>query len=163
MSNRKNTAICLSKILKESLLRKFGKIPSANTIANQFNLRAYGTKTITRETARKWVLGLSVPEIDKLVILIEWLNIDASVLFASNLEEANHLTNKQNGHLSQVDFHINNCLKDLTDNSKKTILLAIWMIKQLQNNNFDLTVCEKLISDHLSLCSSCKQKLKKII
>ncbi len=147
MTNRKITALCLSRALNESLLRKFGKIPSANTFANQFNLRAYGTKTITRETARKWLLGLSVPAIDKLVILIEWLNIDASVLFARNLEEANHSTNKPNGHLSQVDFQINNCLKDLTDDSKKTILLGIWMIKQLEQNNFDITLCEKLIND----------------
>jgi hypothetical protein len=29
---------------------------------NQFNSRAYGTKTINRETARKWIKGMALPK-----------------------------------------------------------------------------------------------------
>ena len=163
MTNRKNTASCLSRILNESLQRKFGKIPSASKFADQFNLRAYGTKTITRETARKWLVGIAVPEIDKLVVLIDWLDIDVMDLFGKIPKQSVGLIPQPDCNQSRVELHINQCLKSLSDESKNALLLASWMLKQLEQNDFNINVCEKLINDQLSLCSSCKQKLKTVI
>ncbi len=163
MNNRKNTASCLSKILNEALIKKFGKIPSANTFANQFNLRAYGTKTITRETARKWLLGLAVPEIDKLVVLVDWLEINVLELFSKDLNQKHHVNGSHIPNGSDVDSHINDCLKDLSDSSKNAILLASWMMKQLEQSEFNFEVCEKLIKDQLSSCSICNQKFTKLL
>lgn len=173
MNNRKNTASCLAKAINEGLIKKFGKIPSANIFANQFNLRAYGTKTITRETARKWLLGLSVPEIDKLVVLVEWLDIDVLNLFGQESKLANHhngLSNrngtsyrnpllKQNDAINHIEHHINNCLSELNDNSKNALYLAAWMLKQLEANNHDINICEQLIKNQLTTCSQCSQKM----
>lgn len=173
MNNRKSTASCLAKAINEGLIKKFGKIPSANIFANQFNLRAYGTKTITRETARKWLLGLAVPEIDKLVVLVEWLDIDVLNLFGQEPKLANHHNGssnhneasysdvllKQNGSVNHIEHHINNCLSELNDHSKNALYLAAWMLKQLETNNHDIHLCEQLIKDQLKTCSKCNQKM----
>jgi len=85
--------------INKGLIKKMGKIPSANTFANQFNLRAYGTTTITRETARKWRLGLPVPSMDKLAVLIEWLDIDVFIL----LDLPSRLPRDHAGHLNELN------------------------------------------------------------
>ncbi len=172
MNNRKSTASCLAKAINEGLIKKFGKIPSANIFANQFNLRAYGTKTITRETARKWLLGLAVPEIDKLVVLIEWLDIDVLNLFGQEPKLGNHDNGasglptsnskgefKQNGAINHIEHHINNCLSELNDDSKNALYLAAWMLKQLESNNHNINLCEQLIKEQLTRCSICNQKM----
>ena len=83
MKNRKDFAIKFSEILIRQLIKKYGKVPSNYFFANQFNLRAAGTTTITSETARKWIKGLTVPEIDRFKVLIEWLEIDTADLFVA--------------------------------------------------------------------------------
>jgi hypothetical protein len=80
-STESSLSLRLAFEINKGLIKKMGKTPSANSFANQFNLRAYGTTTITRETARKWRLGLAVPSMDKLAVLIEWLDIDVLNLF----------------------------------------------------------------------------------
>lgn len=42
-----------SSALNQALRNRYGKIPSASFLMNEFNLRSYGAKFITRETARK--------------------------------------------------------------------------------------------------------------
>lgn len=81
MDNRKHIAIKLSELLNESLIKKYNKTPSANFVANQFNLRANGTTTITAETARKWMRGIAVPEIDRFIVLIHWLEFQPEEIF----------------------------------------------------------------------------------
>jgi transcriptional regulator with XRE-family HTH domain len=59
-----------------ALIREYGMIPSLSKIANDFNLRAYGTSTISRETVRKWIGGLAFPEVGRLKAIIDWLKMD---------------------------------------------------------------------------------------
>jgi hypothetical protein len=158
MNNRVNTASNFAKALNAGLLKKFGKIPSAALFANQFNLRAYGTKTITRETARKWILGLAIPEIDKLVVLMKWLDIDPSELFTCEEQPSN--TNKATSCLnfndkSHIDYHLSECLSGLTKESKSTLYIAAWMLKQLENNNHNVELCQELINTELKKCQKC--------
>ena len=84
MENRKEFAKKFSDVLNKHLIKKYKKVPSANFIANQFNLRADGTSTITSETARKWVKGISVPEIDRFKVLLGWLDFSPKELFETN-------------------------------------------------------------------------------
>jgi hypothetical protein len=72
------------KALNVGLKKKFAKIPSSTEFANQFNLRAYGTKTISRETARKWKTGLALPGPANLQVLIEWLHLNTENIFSYN-------------------------------------------------------------------------------
>jgi len=81
MGNRKEFVAKFAEILNRALIKKYKKVPSGAFLSNQFNLRAEGTTTITAETARKWVKGLSVPEIDRFKVLIKWLELDVDGLF----------------------------------------------------------------------------------
>jgi len=92
MGNRKEFVAKFADVLNRALIKKYKKVPSGSFLANQFNLRADGTTTITAETARKWVKGLSVPEIDRFKVLIKWLEFDVDGLF--NTKEV-HLSRKE--------------------------------------------------------------------
>ena len=92
MGNRKEFVDKFAEILNRARIKKYKKIPSGTFLSNQFNLRAEGTTTITAETARKWVKGLSVPEIDRFKVLIKWLELDIDGLF--NTKEV-HLSRKE--------------------------------------------------------------------
>ena len=81
MDNRKHIANEFSGLLNKCLLKKYNKTPSANFVANQFNFRANGTSTITAETARKWMRGMAVPEIDRFIVLIHWLEFHPGQIF----------------------------------------------------------------------------------
>lgn len=163
MTNRREVAKFLSEIIKKSLRIKYGKVPSASRFANEFNLRAHGTKTITNETARKWLLGLTFPEIDKLIVLSDWLEIDLSIVLKGALQQSHRSSSNLKDLTDHLDFHIQDCIKKLNYDSKKTLLLVLWMLRQLEQNNFDPNFSEKLIRDHLNACSECNAKLKVII
>ena len=81
MDNRKHIANEFSGLLNQCLIKKYNKTPSASFVANQFNFRANGTTTITAETARKWMRGKAVPEIDRFIVLIHWLEFHPGQIF----------------------------------------------------------------------------------
>ena len=60
---------------KEQLKKRYKKVPSTNFIANEFNLRAHDSHTVSREAVRKWLNGLSLPTSDKLSVMRNWLDI----------------------------------------------------------------------------------------
>ena len=113
MENRKEFAKKFAEILKHHLVMKYKKVPSGYFFANQFNLRAKGTTTITAETARKWIKGISVPEIDRFKVLIEWLSMDTSELFNAKTV---HLSNKES---HDVIDAIETKIHDLAETIKK--------------------------------------------
>jgi transcriptional regulator with XRE-family HTH domain len=84
MRKNQEVAIVFSQAFKIGLLSKYRKIPSAGFIAREFNLRAKHTGTITNETARRWLKGMVLPDLEKLVILSEWLEIDLHTLLSLN-------------------------------------------------------------------------------
>ena len=60
---------------KEQLKKRYKKVPSSNFIANEFNLRAHDSSTVSREAVRKQLKGLSFPKSDKLSVMRKWLDI----------------------------------------------------------------------------------------
>ena len=75
-----------AQTLRECLKARYGKLPSAATVARDFNLRAYGTSPITQESARRWMRAESFPKPDHLKILLAWLGVslDPAVLASSD-------------------------------------------------------------------------------
>jgi hypothetical protein len=65
--------------LKEKLKVRYKKVPSTNFIANEFNLRAVDSSTVSREAVRKWLNGLSFPKSDKLKVMRKWLDIQTDL------------------------------------------------------------------------------------
>ena len=73
--------------LSAGLINRFGEIPTANKLSIEFNIRNTQSSPISRETARKWINGQSLPSAQRLKTLIGWLDLDASFIYASNYSE----------------------------------------------------------------------------
>lgn len=52
---------------------------SASHLASEFNLRYWG-HSISTHAARNWLLGVSVPKQDKLIVLADWLRVTPEAL-----------------------------------------------------------------------------------
>ena len=76
---------------RAGLINKFGKIPTANKLTIAFNHRNFQSNSISRESARKWINGQSMPEPEKLKILISWLNLEASFIYSTTFIEKSSL------------------------------------------------------------------------
>lgn len=70
--------------LTESLLLRYQEVPSAAFFAKEFNRRA-PTRPISQESARRWLRGLAIPELDKLLVLRSWLSLDLNALAQPDL------------------------------------------------------------------------------
>ena len=62
--------------LRGRLIEKYGQLPSAEAVARDFNLNAWESKPILRETARRWMRGLLMPKTDQILVLSRWLALD---------------------------------------------------------------------------------------
>ena len=73
-----------SSVLHSGLMNKFSCIPTAQKFSDEFNLRS--VKPITRETARKWINGLVMPEAERLLVLVQWLNLNSDYVYLNSTE-----------------------------------------------------------------------------
>ena len=73
-----------SEELRSRLGRVFGKSITGESLAREFNLRAVGCPQITRETARRWLIGTALPEYGRLVVFKQWLDLDMDYIFDPN-------------------------------------------------------------------------------
>ncbi len=64
--------------LREAMQRA-GLEPRPAVLEREFNLRYWG-KPMTLHGVRRWLLGETMPDEDKLVVLAEWLNIEPQQL-----------------------------------------------------------------------------------
>ena len=77
--------------LRSGLVNKFSRIPTAQKFSDEFNLRS--VTPITRETARKWIYGLVMPESERLLVLIQWLNLNSDYVYLASTEVGNDVEN----------------------------------------------------------------------
>lgn len=68
-----------AEALKKASYKKFNKHLSIVNFTIQYNLQF--DQPISNETARKWLTGLSLPQIDKMVHMQQWLNLELPLLF----------------------------------------------------------------------------------
>jgi hypothetical protein len=61
--------------LRNVLREKYGRVPSASFIAIHFS-RHSNEISVSHETARRWLRGISMPSYTQLRVLILWLNLD---------------------------------------------------------------------------------------
>jgi transcriptional regulator with XRE-family HTH domain len=130
-----------SKALNFALLHKFGRIPTANSLANQFNFRAEGMAGVTRETARKWLAGQTMPEVAKLIVLVDWLGLDANTFMSTRPTDA------QTDEDVVIDT-VRELLKHMDDKTRSTILITAWALREtqgLQAHKLDLPMLRKAL------------------
>jgi hypothetical protein len=70
-----------SRAINQALRTHYGRVPSAAVTARDFNLRNSDTPPISEETARRWMRGLSLPEGDRMSVLVKWLGLDLNTIF----------------------------------------------------------------------------------
>ena len=81
-SNKEKVQKQFQLILHAGLIRRYAAIPSAANFADDFNLNATGTSTVSRETTRKWINGNAFPEVGHLVVLSQWLRLSVNEIFS---------------------------------------------------------------------------------
>lgn len=89
-----------SALLRDSLRSRFGRIPSAAVVAREFNLRAYDTAPISQESARRWIRGVSLPEEERLRVLVNWLDLDFNKVLRARERTPGSGLHVANGHAS---------------------------------------------------------------
>jgi hypothetical protein len=108
-------------LLRDSLRTRFGRIPSAAVVAREFNLRAYDTPPISQESARRWIRGVSLPEEQRLRVLVNWLNLDFNAALRPGRDLNGHGLSKhtQSSPMTQssplVDGHEHSSSRPLTN------------------------------------------------
>jgi hypothetical protein len=112
-----------AKELNRQLLEYYGRIPSAAVLARDFNLRAANVPQISQETARRWIRGLSIPELDKLQILVDWLGLDPNFM-RSNENNLNGSNNKHRGKSNPYEAALLEVFRE-TDTRGKQMLLSM--------------------------------------
>jgi len=86
-----------SHSLRESLKLQYGKLPSAEVVSRDFNLRAHGTAPVTQESVRRWIRGESLPKPDHLIVLVQWLHLNLNEIYdqGNHTESACHSEKRQ--------------------------------------------------------------------
>jgi transcriptional regulator with XRE-family HTH domain len=123
-----------SASLNQQLISYYRRIPSASILARDFNSRAHGIMNpVTQETARRWIRGLSMPEMDKLQILIQWLDIKIDLSLGSL--EAENRGNYEKGMRK----------KTVTLNEAESQLLQIFRETDIRGKRILLSVAKSLL------------------
>ena len=123
--------------LNRMLTSQYGYMPSASKFADDFNLRAVGTKTISRETARKWIRGEAIPEISRLKVLINWLKLNPSTFLDEKLNQSAIITpigkNKQRPTGADLQSQLVMIINELDEKSLQALFVAAWAMKEITN------------------------------
>lgn len=65
-----------SRQIRDSLRRKYGRLPSAAFVSIQFNRLADKNRQISGESARRWMRGQTMPNRHHIQVLAAWLGLD---------------------------------------------------------------------------------------
>jgi 2-hydroxychromene-2-carboxylate isomerase len=125
-----------SNKLGRALIERYGKLPSSAFVAKEFNHRAASEDHINQESARKWLRGLAIPELNKLFVMQAWLGLDLNAL---NVQHA--------------DPSVKNTSEPDKGNfvNKKLFLKQTSLLKKaLQNTMDELSDLEKKISNEIT-------------
>ena len=129
INNLEQAKCNFSDQLKQALQNKYHKKVSAVFFVNQFNLRAHGTAPIAYETGRKWLNGIAIPQLSKMQILVEWLNLDLQLLFSK------HSIPKTNT-LDLSSLNEDSIIDELNSNNILNLIHAIALELDPKNQNF---------------------------
>lgn len=80
MLPKKALQMSFAAAIIKALEQRYHRLPSAAFVAKEFNLRAAHIEPIAQETARRWLRGLAVPGLDKLIVLRIWLDLDLNLI-----------------------------------------------------------------------------------
>jgi hypothetical protein len=100
------TKMLFSKELKRRCTEKYPKFPSNEKLARDLCLTSKYSLRVSRETIRKWLKGDTFPDLDCLLHLINWLELDMTNVFIANphvTEKIKFISNHQAFPINSVD------------------------------------------------------------
>ena len=116
-----------AKGLKEAIYKKFNKHLSIVDFTIQYNLQFH--HSISNETARKWMTGISLPQMDKLIQLKKWLNLELPMLFDIDDTTRTELLNQQDLHQKIEEIYLS--YKEKMELDMETLLTLKELINKL--------------------------------
>jgi hypothetical protein len=124
-SKHANFAIRLTAALIKSNVE-----PSPAAVANAFYKHSKVT-TLKPHTVRKWLLGITQPRTEMLLLLAEWLNLEPQDLLTGN-QESKDLKNKVSFEFGFTDQEVISKYLAMTVKEKITVRLLIDAIAKKQ-------------------------------
>ena len=104
-------------------LRKSSINPSPAAVASAFNKHSQVT-TLKPHAVRKWLLGITQPRTEMLLLLAEWLNLEPQGLLTGN-QESKDLKNKVSFEFDFTDQEVISKYLAMTMKEKVTVRLLI--------------------------------------
>jgi transcriptional regulator with XRE-family HTH domain len=104
-------------------LKKSNVEPSPAVVASAFNKHSKVT-TLKPHTVRKWLLGISQPRTEMLLLLAEWLNLEPQDLLTDK-QTPNNLRNKVSFEFDFTDQDVISKYLAMTVKEKITVRLLI--------------------------------------
>lgn len=127
-----------AKEFKRCLIKRYGKVPSAATIARDFTLASpIGVEPVSVETIRKWLLGINLPQSARMHTLSIWLGFDSSVMNFAFKKSAPHLHRKITGQ-SAMDseiVHLLHSFSELQESERETVLEIVDLYRRTREMN----------------------------
>jgi hypothetical protein len=114
--------------LANGLLMRYQEVPSAAFLAKEFNLRSELAEPITQESARRWLRGLAIPELDKLLVLRSWLDLDLNALGMPSIEGVE----KRDAQLNGVEIKNQEVFIKTTQSIKESLQVLMMEVEHLE-------------------------------
>jgi hypothetical protein len=76
------------KRLRDALIQRYKRLPSAAFVAIHFNRKLGNSKPVSNESVRRWMRGETMPRHEHMAVLVEWLNIDTCRYFNSLITQS---------------------------------------------------------------------------
>lgn len=103
ISQVKETKKLFSKELMRCCTKKYPKFPSNEKLARDLCLTSKYSLRVSRETIRKWLKGDTFPDLDCLLHLIDWLELDMANVFIANPGSTEKLKDKSNHQAAPIN------------------------------------------------------------
>ena len=100
---------------------------------------------VTRETARKWLCGLAIPEVAKLIVLVDWLGIDANEFMSKRIASVRT-------DADVVIDTISELLKHMDEKNRNVVLITAWALREtegLKTHKLDLQTLRRALMHNL--------------
>ena len=113
-----------AKELKKRCFFYYKKMPSNERFARDFHASSKYVFKISRETARNWFVARSFPDLDHLLFLIKWLEIDMAEVFINESQ-----VDKNNYSNSLINHHEIKFLAEITNEQFETFIDSLIKLK----------------------------------
>jgi HTH-type transcriptional regulator, cell division transcriptional repressor len=149
MRSKGNIEQRFSNALQQSLIKRYGKLPTASFVAKEFDLQCEEPESVTQETVRRWIRGLSIPSDQRLRILVKWLKIDFNTILLGTSDHPKNADHEWPDILVAPEKirGLHATLHSLTDPEK---LVALRMIAALQQDLTELSLLIRNSDDQQS-------------